>query len=120
MNLPDPKVAAAALRDASSTIRSLQEKNASLEAKVAQLQTEKRITKIAETMVRKGTLTADQMSNQIESLKTAAANGKLDVIEEAVNLDGTDSWAKTASLGDASPAPGAEHQLVSYLLRSPQ
>lgn len=120
MTLPDPKLAAAALRDAAGTIRQLQEKVASQESELNTLRTEKRITKIAEKMVHKGAITSEQLNNQIENLKTAAANGKLDVIEAAVDLDGIDSWAKTASLGEPTPTNDAANQLHSYLLRSPQ
>lgn len=109
------RVVAKIARDSADVIRRQKDTIDKQAAEIEQYRRADRVNKIANDMLERGLITSDSFEATTERLKEAANNGKLDVVEEAVNLRGEDLWGKIASTADA---PGnAGNPLFSYLLR---
>jgi hypothetical protein len=91
------------LADASSTLRALHAENTDLKDKLASKERRDRVTKLASEMHRKGL----ELDTDVETLvsrleETAKEAGKLETIENAVDLVGPDMGTK---IGQASHNP---------------
>lgn len=85
---------------------------------------EKEATKVAKVMHEKGVRLDTTFDDLVEEMKVAAANGRLDVIKEAVDMQGPNMSTKLASLGSLPsqassgemPSNDSEKMLFAYLL----
>lgn len=104
------------LRNLATERDGLLEKNASLEAKVAEYERQQRVDSIAKTAGEKGIDSLGETHEEkVASLENALAKGKsLDVMEEAVKLSSVD--ASFGNLGDDIAPGNGQTQLESYLL----
>lgn len=106
--------ASALLKEAAHTLRSQEEDLVELREKVAFYERKERVEKIASSMRAKG-VSDEQPSQLVDRLMKAAEAGKLDSIEEAVDMVGPDMGAKLASIGNGQGA-NSEHKLVGFLV----
>lgn len=93
------------LADAAAVIRTVCEERDTALAKVAEYEQNARVTKLAAKMKEKG-ITGEDDSTLVENLNKAASEGRLDKMEEAVDLVGPDMWNKLASKSDDSRTTG--------------
>jgi hypothetical protein len=106
------------LLDASTTLRAQQVHINELEEKLASRERRDRVEKLAAAMHSKGIeldVTAVDLADRLEK---AAASGKLDAVEQAVDLVGPDMGQKLAQLstndvpGDSSASSDLERYIV--------
>ena len=92
------------LSDASATLRTQQSYIGELETKLASITQRDRVEKLASNMHRKGLELDTTVSDLADRLEKAASAGKLDAVEQAVELVGPDMSSKLAQLTNDDPA----------------
>lgn len=105
------------LRDTAQIVRSLSTERDTMAVKLAESEAknavyERRIEceKIASQMHQKGIRTDEEFSALADSLEKSAAEGKLEAIEQAVDMVATNMSLKTASINDAPAASGSDFE----------
>ena len=93
------------LTDASATLRTQQAYISELEQKIASGERRDRVEKLAAEMHRKGLEVDTNVMDLADRLEKAASAGKIDTIEQAVDLVGPDMGTKLAQL--TNDLPGA-------------
>lgn len=102
MNKISNEKVAECLRDAATLLRSQRATITELQTKLASRDTRDRVTKIAHEMHRKGLELDTSVEALADRLEKTAAEGKLDAVEQAVDLVGPDMGTK---IGFASHNP---------------
>lgn len=90
-----------------------------LDEKVAEYEKSKRVSKLMAKMSEKGIQTDLDEEAQFEHLMKKAEEGRLDAIEEAVQLSGGASTVKIASddgSGEGKPSDASAAELESFLM----
>ncbi len=105
------------LRDSAQLVRSVSTERDDLAIKLAASEAqnavyERRIEceKVAASMHSKGIRTDEEFSAVVDDLEKSAAAGKLEAIEQAVDMVAPDMSFKTASITDAPAASGSEFE----------
>lgn len=106
------------LTDASATLRAQQSHINELEEKVASMERRDRVEKLASEMHRKNLELDTPLEALADRLEKAAAAGKLETVEHAVDLCGPDMGSKLASLTTDEPgmASGTSNDLVRFIV----
>lgn len=106
--------------DAAATIRAQNEKIAELETKLAAHTRDQHIAKVASAMRSKGLVPVDVPNEAVtEHLAKMAANGKLETLEQAVEMTGVDLWSKTAQLAEGQRDGSSSRQdFENFLMRA--
>lgn len=97
------------LRDAAATIRKLASENKEKGDKIAAMELRERTVKVAASMHQKGINTDASQEDLVDHLEKAAKDGRLEVIEQAIDLVGPDMGAKIAQVrtDDAGTGSGS-------------
>lgn len=113
------------LQDAANIVRAvsaerdaLAEKLAAQQAKISMYERRVSAEKVAAKMHQKGINIDTEFPDLVANLEKAASEGKLDTIEEAVEMVGPDMGMKTASINyDAPAATGSDFErfLTGYV-----
>ncbi|MFW9998262.1 MAG: hypothetical protein ACFFD4_39855 [Candidatus Odinarchaeota archaeon] len=99
------------LRAQQEKISQLSSENQKLREKVASYVLRDRVEKVAKDMEAKGLEVGLSHKERLDMLQKKAGEGKLDVVEQAIDLAATQN-----PLGSVSDLPSAGGDLVSYLL----
>ena len=100
------QAAGTAIRNVAAERDELENKLASAEAKNQMYERRVMAEKVAAQMHNKGINTDTDFSSLVAELEKAASEGKLDTIENAVEMVGPDMSLKTASIHDSPRASG--------------
>lgn len=91
-------------------------KVAELQLKVASYERRTHAEKVAAMMHQKGINTDTEFPSLVTDLEKAAQEGKLDTIEEAVEMVAPDMSFKTASINDTTPVGAGESDFERFLI----
>ena len=107
---------AAVLAYVPGTIRKLAEENKELTAKVAHFELRTRVEKIASEMHRKNIHSDLELSDLADNLEKQASEGKLDAIEQAVDMVAPDMGTKLAQLTGDDRGTSSSSDLERFIV----
>jgi soluble cytochrome b562 len=110
------------LSDASATLRAQQAHISDLEEKLASKERRDRVEKLASEMHRKGLELDTDVETLADRLEKTASAGKLDAVEQAVDMVGPDMGAKIGRAShnpnhdDAGDSSGSANDLERFIV----
>jgi hypothetical protein len=104
------------LADVPATLRKVAEENKSLKEKVAAYELRERTTKIASEMHRKNIHTDVSHDELVAHLEKQASEGKLDVIEKAIEYAAPDMGTKLAQLTSDERGTSSSSDLERFIV----
>jgi hypothetical protein len=106
------------IADAANTLRAQQAYIGELEDKLASVQRRDRVEKLAATMHSKGLELDVSATDLADTLEKAAVAGKLETVEQAVDLVGPDMGRKLASINEevGAGSGAASSALESFIV----
>ncbi len=108
--------AAEVLADVPGALRKLAEDNKALKEKVASFELRERATKLASEMHQKNIHSDVSFDDLVVQLEKKAAEGKLDVIEQAVEFAAPDMGAKLAQLTGDDRGTSSSSDLERFIV----